>query len=147
MIRTAKAGVGIGRTTRTTGRFAAAVTGHHARLGTRLLARLCRGRHLRRLNSMRLQGATLTEPDVQTRRKYCFVFVSRMIAMVEEDAFVATFSPDASSAKLATRPTFGDTQRSWQVCVRDTGNPLPQRLVKLALAVSSARASEESRAA
>jgi len=96
---------------------------------------------------MRLQGATLTEPDVQTRRKYCFVFVSRMIAMVEEDAFVATFSPDASSAKLATRPTFGDTQRSWQVCVRDTGNPLPQRLVKLALAVSSARASEESRAA
>ena len=40
-------------------RFAAAVTGHHARLGTRLLARLCRGRHLRRLSSTRLQGATL----------------------------------------------------------------------------------------
>ncbi|WP_234851118.1 S26 family signal peptidase, partial [Sinorhizobium meliloti] len=34
-------------------------TGHHARLSTRLLARLCRGRHLRRLNSTRLQGATL----------------------------------------------------------------------------------------
>jgi len=30
-------------------RFAMAVTGHHARLGTRLRARLCRGRHLRRL--------------------------------------------------------------------------------------------------
>src|ERR1700730_14172650 len=39
-------------------RFAVAVAGHHARLGTRLLVRLCRGRHRRRLNSMRLQGAT-----------------------------------------------------------------------------------------
>src|SRR5215472_10497399 len=39
-------------------RFAAAVTGRHARLGTRLLARLCHGRHLRRLSSTRLQGAT-----------------------------------------------------------------------------------------
>src|SRR5215813_898151 len=45
-------------------RFAVAVAGHHARLGTRLLVRLCRGRHHRRLNSMRLQGATLSEPDV-----------------------------------------------------------------------------------
>src|SRR3984893_14891474 len=43
-------------------RFAVAVAGHHARLGTRLLVRLCRGRHHRRLNSMRLQGATRTEP-------------------------------------------------------------------------------------
>jgi len=41
-------------------RFAVAVAGHHARLGTRLLVRLCRGRHRRRLNSMRLQGATRT---------------------------------------------------------------------------------------
>src|SRR5260370_22844798 len=40
-------------------RFAAAVTGRHARLCTRLLARLCRRRHLRRLSSTRLQGATL----------------------------------------------------------------------------------------
>src|SRR6266853_1563748 len=39
-------------------RFAAAVTGHHARLGSRLLARLCRGRHRRRQTSTRLQGAT-----------------------------------------------------------------------------------------
>src|SRR5229473_22155 len=39
-------------------RFATAVTGRHARLGTRLLARLYRGRHLRRLSSTRLQGAT-----------------------------------------------------------------------------------------
>ena len=39
-------------------RFAVAVAGHHARLGTRLLARLCRGCHLRQLSSTRLQGAT-----------------------------------------------------------------------------------------
>src|SRR5512133_928439 len=49
-------------------RFVAAVTGRHARLGTRLLARLCRGRHLRRLSSTRLQGATLIEPDMQISR-------------------------------------------------------------------------------
>src|ERR1039458_6230027 len=33
-------------------RFAMAVTGHHARLGTRLRARLCRGLHFRRLSFM-----------------------------------------------------------------------------------------------
>src|ERR1700747_1991171 len=49
-------------------RFAVAVAGHHARLGTRLLVRLCRGRHHRRLNSIRLQGATLIEPDMQICR-------------------------------------------------------------------------------
>src|SRR6201997_2460993 len=49
-------------------RFAAAVTGHHARLGTRLLARLYRGRHLRRLSSTRLQGATLIELDGRISR-------------------------------------------------------------------------------
>jgi hypothetical protein len=49
-------------------RFAAAVTGHHARLGTRLLARLCRGRHLRRLSSTHLQGATRTDPGVRLSR-------------------------------------------------------------------------------
>ena len=45
-------------------RFATAVTGRHARLGSRLLARLCRGRHRRRQTSTRLQGATLIKPDV-----------------------------------------------------------------------------------
>src|SRR6202171_1583787 len=44
-------------------RFATAVTGRHARLGSRLLARLCRGRHRRRQTSTRLQGATLINPD------------------------------------------------------------------------------------
>jgi hypothetical protein len=41
---------------------------HHARLGTRLLARLYRGSHLRLLNSMRFQGATSADPDVQFSR-------------------------------------------------------------------------------
>jgi hypothetical protein len=41
-----------------------AVTGHHARLGTRLLARLYRGRHLKRQSSTRFQGATLIKPGV-----------------------------------------------------------------------------------
>ena len=48
-------------------RFATAVTGRHARLDSRLLARLCRGRHCRRQNSTRLQGATLIEPDSTVR--------------------------------------------------------------------------------
>jgi hypothetical protein len=39
-----------------------AVAGHHARLGTRLLAKLCRGLHFRRLNSMSFQGTTRTDP-------------------------------------------------------------------------------------
>jgi len=43
-------------------------TGRHARLGTRLLAKLCRGRHLRRLSSTRFQGATLIKPDMRISR-------------------------------------------------------------------------------
>jgi len=43
-------------------RFAGTIAGHQARLGARLLAKLYRGRHLRRLNSIRLQGANLTSP-------------------------------------------------------------------------------------
>ena len=46
---------------------------HHARLGTRLRAKLCRGRHLRRLDSMSFQGATLSHPFlarlIGTRRR------------------------------------------------------------------------------
>ena len=49
-------------------RFATAVTGRHARLGSQLLARLCRGRHRRRQTSTRLQGATLIEPDRRISR-------------------------------------------------------------------------------
>ena len=48
---------------------------HHARLGTRLLARLCRGPHFRRLNPMSFQGTTLSHPFVERligslRREY-----------------------------------------------------------------------------
>src|SRR4029434_10213581 len=43
-------------------RFATAVTGRHARLGSRLLARLCRGGQRRRQTSPRLQGAPRTDP-------------------------------------------------------------------------------------
>jgi hypothetical protein len=39
-----------------------AVAGHHARLGTQLLAKLCRGLHFRRLNSVSFQGTTRTDP-------------------------------------------------------------------------------------
>ena len=39
-------------------RFAVAVTGHHARLGTRLRAKLCRGHYFKRLNSTSFQGTT-----------------------------------------------------------------------------------------
>src|SRR5262245_48361990 len=45
-------------------RFAVAVTGHHARLGSRLLARLYRGRHRRRQSSTHLHGATRPDPYV-----------------------------------------------------------------------------------
>lgn len=63
-------------------RFAAAVTGHPARLSTRLLARLCRGRHLRRLNSTRLQGATLTDPGGRISRTRLFPRVTHVISVL-----------------------------------------------------------------
>jgi hypothetical protein len=48
-------------------RFAVAVTRPMQDKGSRLLARLCRGRHFRRQTSTRLQGATPTPPDVRVR--------------------------------------------------------------------------------
>jgi hypothetical protein len=39
-------------------RFAMTVAGHHARLGSRLRARLCRGLHFRRLDYKSFQGTT-----------------------------------------------------------------------------------------
>src|SRR6202008_3695804 len=61
-------------------------TGHHARLGTRLLARLYRGRHLRRLASMRFQGATLIEPDMQISRIRLSDKTSRLLSRVTPSA-------------------------------------------------------------
>src|SRR5262249_1183450 len=43
-------------------------TGHHARLGTQLPAKLCRGHHFSRLNSMSFQGAT-PHRSVRARRR------------------------------------------------------------------------------
>ena len=53
-------------------RFAAAVTERHARLGTRLLARPCRGCHFRRLCLTSFQGATPTERSVRISRTPLF---------------------------------------------------------------------------
>jgi hypothetical protein len=50
-----------------------AVADHHARLDTRLLAKLCRGRHLRRLDFTCFQGATRTDPGVRFSRTGLFV--------------------------------------------------------------------------
>ena len=50
-------------------RFGVAVTGHLARLGSRLLARLYRGRHLRRQSSTHLHGATPTPPCIRVRTR------------------------------------------------------------------------------
>jgi hypothetical protein len=49
------------------------VADHHARLGTRLLAKLCRGRHLRQLDFTCFQGATRTDPGVRFSRTGLFV--------------------------------------------------------------------------
>jgi hypothetical protein len=54
--------------------------GHHARLGTRLRARLCPGRHLRRLHSMSFQGATLTEPCVNCLQSHGSCYPERAAA-------------------------------------------------------------------
>jgi hypothetical protein len=56
-------------------RFAAAVARHHARLSTRLLIRLCRGRHFRQLNFMRFQGATRTDPDGLGEQLRCLMLI------------------------------------------------------------------------
>jgi len=76
-------------------RFAVAVTGHHARLGTRLPARLYRGRHLRQLNFMSFQGATPTEHSVQFfrtalfRRWFTAVWLELAAPRREDAAWVA----------------------------------------------------------
>src|SRR5215469_15129323 len=49
-------------------RFAEPVTGHHARLGSRLPAKLYRGRHFRRHGFVRFQGATRSVSGRSRRR-------------------------------------------------------------------------------
>ena len=67
-------------------RFATAVTGRHARLGSRLLARLCRGRHLRRQTSTRLQGATLPEPGMRLSAHPAFQCPPKPLHAVMDDS-------------------------------------------------------------
>src|ERR1700747_75491 len=86
-------------------RFAVAVTGHHAKLGTRLLVRLCRGRHRRRLNSMRLQGATRTKPCVRLSR--------------------IRLPPWVCGDEASARPRMEDA-RFWQPGVRQLCHSLPR---------------------
>ena len=91
-------------------RFAAAVTGRHARLGSRLLARLCRGRHRRRQTSTRLQGATRTTPYVQLSR------IRR--------------PPRVGDGKSLIGPGVQDS-RLWEEVIGKLRNPLPVRLILL----------------
>ena len=72
-------------------RFATAVTGRHARLGSRLLARLCRGRHLRRQTSTRFQGATPTPPYIPVRiRRFARLSANGFFASAPEAQMVAS---------------------------------------------------------
>ena len=81
-------------------RFAVAVAGHHARLGTRLLVRLCRGRHLRRLNFMRLQGATLAERCVSLSTHTAPIKQTRLPSQVSSVRRVAGISGRPSARRF-----------------------------------------------
>ena len=94
-------------------RFAVAVTGRHARLGSRLLARLCRGRHLRRQTSTRLQGATLIKPDVR----------------IPASGFPAGFTSNLSAACLFVRGFAEDAQLAEKRFVAETTCASRLRLV------------------
>ena len=84
---------------------------HHARLGTRLLARLCRGRHRRRQTSTRLQGATLNEPS----RRWCFS--SPAICSVMRRFCSAGFWTDPwTTTRYGHRPTW-DRPGAWRSAV------------------------------
>ena len=71
-------------------RFAGTVTGHHARLGTQLLAKLYCGRHFRRLYLMRLQGATLIKPCMRFSRTRLSDVLHRKACALVQPAAVGT---------------------------------------------------------
>ena len=77
------------------------VTGHHARLGTWLLAKLYQGSHLRLLNFMRLQGAILIEPDMQISR----------IRLSDKTAYLCTRKVIRSSPDLQHRIVYPGVPR------------------------------------
>ena len=89
-------------------RFVMLVTDHHARLGTRLLAKLYRGRHLRRLDSMSFQGATPADPDMQVSRirlfgsRLCYVRGERMCGSGTDNAAATDSSSPTSCGPVAS---------------------------------------------
>ena len=96
-----------------------AVTGHHARLDTRLLAKRCRGRHSRRLGYMRLQGATRTEPNGFSRG------IEQMIGACAEQAIELKRVPfDLVSRTVQAN----DQQRTALDHVRSTANDAAETL-------------------
>jgi hypothetical protein len=86
-------------------RFATAVTGRHARFGSRLLARLCRGRHLRRQTSTRLQGATPTPPDIRVRIRR-FAGLSGNSCSIDAVVWMSAMSASASTPLISASPGF-----------------------------------------
>ncbi|MGY4399322.1 hypothetical protein ACVIYL_000125 [Bradyrhizobium sp. USDA 3315] len=96
-------------------RFATAVTGRHARLGSRLLARLCRGRHLRRQTSTRLQGATPTPPYIRVRIRR-FAGLSGKSCSVAAVVWVSAIVAPASTPLISVSQGFTPSRRSEASC-------------------------------
>jgi hypothetical protein len=96
-------------------RFATAVTGRHARLGSRLLARLCRGRHLRRQTSTRLQGATPTPPYVRVRIRR-FAGLSGNSCSIDAVVWMSAIVAPASTPLISASQGFTPSRRSEAGC-------------------------------
>jgi hypothetical protein len=110
-------------------RFAVAVTGHHARLGSRLLARLYRGRHLRRQSSTHLHGATRTDPCERNSRTRLPPWVSDGGALIAahrmRSSVCDTVCPVLCPASSATAPRLPDADRRLLPNGRSRDLPVP----------------------
>jgi len=95
----------------------------------RLLARLCRDRHLRRQTSTRLQGATLTDPDVRISRIRFFTrkLRSRGIVLMDD-----------KGTRQRTSREYGSKARPRQIAVAPASvKPfLPDSLITVSLATA-----------
>jgi hypothetical protein len=96
-------------------RFATAVTGRHARLGSRLLAGLCRGRHRRRQTSTRLQGATPTPPYVRVRIRR-FAGLSGNSCSIDAVIWMSAIVAPASTPLISASQGFTPSRRSEAGC-------------------------------
>ena len=114
-------------------RFAAPVAGHHARLGTRLLVRLCRGRHFRQLNFMRLQGATLIGRVEDWRaglgRCLCSLLSRSFGCECHSISTMPRFQPPPRRTQHADFPhyalLFASPQGLWDLSCRNDFQPWP----------------------